>query len=170
MSDLSYIKFFTPIGEMLLASEGSSLCGAWFMGQKYFPAMEGWGMEGWEERENELFDTATFELARYFMGQLQRFTVSLRPRGTPFQQKVWSSIAEIPYGRAASYEELAKRLGSSPRAVGAATGRNPLSIFIPCHRVVGSGGDLTGYAGGLKKKEALLKLEGVEVKDGKALN
>jgi methylated-DNA-[protein]-cysteine S-methyltransferase len=121
----------------------------------------------WRERHSALFEKAAFELECYFKGELRRFSVPLRPQGTPFQQKVWKGIAEIGYGCTASYGHLAARLNSSPRAVGSATGRNPLSLFVPCHRVVGSDGFLTGYAGGLERKEALLTLEGVEVKDRK---
>jgi methylated-DNA-[protein]-cysteine S-methyltransferase len=153
-----YVKQFTPLGEMVLASDGFGLCGAWFVGQKYFPALD-----DWKEREDELLEEAARELERYFAGELRRFDVPLRPRGTAFQQKVWEGISSIDYGSTMSYGELALRLQSSPRAVGAATGRNPISLFIPCHRVVGSSGFLTGYAGGLDKKKALLTLEGVEV-------
>ena len=164
MSD--WMKCSTPLGEMLLASDGSALCGAWFLGQKYFPLLAGW-TEQKKEQSDALFKKAAWELQRYFGGQLRCFTVPLRPQGTPFQQKVWARIAEIGYGRTSTYGQLAEALGSSPRAVGAATGRNPLSLFIPCHRVVGSEGFLTGYAGGLKRKKALLKLEGIQVKDGR---
>jgi methylated-DNA-[protein]-cysteine S-methyltransferase len=158
MSD--WKKCSTPLGEMFLASDGSALCGAWFLGQKYFPRLT-----GWREQENELFENAVWELQCYFKRQLRCFTVPLRPQGTPFQQKVWAGIAKIDYGCTATYGQLAKQLGSGPRAVGAATGHNPLSLFIPCHRVVGSEGFLTGYAGGLKRKKALLTLEGIEVKE-----
>ncbi|MDR2180982.1 MAG: methylated-DNA--[protein]-cysteine S-methyltransferase [Synergistaceae bacterium] len=173
-----WMRCATPLGEVLLASDGSAadepaLCGAWFVGQKYFPRLEGWGDSGWRasdwrEGKNDLLEKAALELERYFQGELRRFTVPLRPQGTAFQQKVWAGIGEIGYGCTASYGQLAAELKSSPRAVGSATGRNPLSLFIPCHRVVGSDGLLTGYAGGLKRKEALLALEGVRVKDGKA--
>jgi methylated-DNA-[protein]-cysteine S-methyltransferase len=160
MSD--WTKCSTPLGGVLLASDGSALCGAWFQGQKYFPLLV-----DWKEQKDELFENAVWELQRYFEGELRCFTVPLRPKGTPFQQKVWARIAEIGYGCTVTYGQLAQQLGSSPRAVGSATGRNPLSLFIPCHRVVGSEGFLTGYAGGLKRKEALLRLEGIQVRDGK---
>ncbi|MDR3264539.1 MAG: methylated-DNA--[protein]-cysteine S-methyltransferase [Synergistaceae bacterium] len=163
---IDYIKQSTPLGDMILASDGSALCGAWFAGQKYFPVTE-----GWREGEDRALEKAAVELRRYFSGELRCFTVPLRPRGTTFQQKVWAGISEIAYGQTASYGELAARLGSAPRAVGAATGRNPVSVFIPCHRLVGHGAlmngaapsdkSLTGYAGGLDKKRALLTLEGV---------
>jgi methylated-DNA-[protein]-cysteine S-methyltransferase len=155
-----YARCFTPLGEMLLASEGDALCGAWFVGQKYFPLLSG------EERENDLLRRAARELEGYFAGELRRFSIPLRPHGTNFQKKVWSALSDIDYGHTETYGKLAALLHSSPRAVGSATGRNPISLFIPCHRLIGADGSLTGYAGGLEKKKALLTLEGIEVKDG----
>jgi methylated-DNA-[protein]-cysteine S-methyltransferase len=147
---------------MLLASEDAALCGAWFVGQKYFPDPEG------REGENDLLRKAAAELGRYFEGKLRRFTVPLRPRGTGFQRRVWLALLGIDYGHTESYGKLAELLSSGPRAVGAATGRNPISLFIPCHRLVGADGFLTGYAGGLERKKNLLTLEGVEVKNDRA--
>jgi methylated-DNA-[protein]-cysteine S-methyltransferase len=141
---------------MLLASDGSALCGAWFAGQKYFPVCGGWTEAG----GTDVLREAVRELERYFAGDLRIFSVPLAPRGTPFQERGWACIADIPYGRTESYGAIAARLGSGPRAVGAATGRNPANIFVPCHRVVGGGGHITGYAGGLEKKKSLLTLEG----------
>ena len=149
--NFTYLKTSTPLGEMTLASDGSALCGAWFIEQKHFPVMSEWREDG----ENELLKKAADELRSYFAGELRHFTVPLYPRGTSFQQQVWAGIAGIPYGRTASYGDLAKRLHSSARAVGSATGRNPLSLFIPCHRVMGGDGSITGYAGGLDRKKAL---------------
>jgi methylated-DNA-[protein]-cysteine S-methyltransferase len=146
---------------MVLTSDGSALCGACFVGQKYFPALDA------KERESELLCKAAHELERYFAGELRCFTVPLRPRGTDFQQRVWSALTGIGYGHVESYGKLAALLGSGPRAVGGATGRNPISLFIPCHRLVGADGFLTGYGGGLDRKKALLALEGVEVKNEK---
>jgi methylated-DNA-[protein]-cysteine S-methyltransferase len=154
---------------MLLASDGSALCGAWFAGQKYFPVRDGSVRDGsvrddWAEaREDAVLRKAAWELERYFAGELRIFSVPLAPRGTPFQERVWAGIADIPYGRTESYGALAARLSSGSRAVGAATGRNPVSLFIPCHRVVGVDGHITGYAGGLEKKERLLTLEGIKL-------
>ncbi|MDR2522654.1 MAG: methylated-DNA--[protein]-cysteine S-methyltransferase [Synergistaceae bacterium] len=159
-----YAKVSTPLGEMFLVSEESALCGAWFVGQKYFPSLE-----NWQERENSVLKAAAQELRLYFAGKLRKFSIPAHPVGTAFQQKVWMAIAEIPYQHVSSYGELAAKLGSSPRAVGAATGRNPVSLFIPCHRVVGSDGAITGYAGGLDKKKALLALEGVKVDEDKVV-
>jgi methylated-DNA-[protein]-cysteine S-methyltransferase len=98
---------------------------------------------------------------------LKIFSVPLALQGTPFQKRVWACIADIPYGRTESYGAIAGRLGSGPRAVGAATGHNPVSLFIPCHRVIGGNGHITGYGGGLDKKERLLALEGVRLENGK---
>jgi methylated-DNA-[protein]-cysteine S-methyltransferase len=162
------MKTPTPLGEMLLASDGDALCGAWFVGQRYFPVFSTGG--DWvETREDALLQKAAQELESYFAGNLRVFSVPLAPRGTPFQEKVWAGIAAVPYGRTASYGELAARLRSGPRAVGAATGRNPASLFIPCHRLVGGGGHLTGYAGGLERKKRLLTLEGVRLEDEKVV-
>jgi methylated-DNA-[protein]-cysteine S-methyltransferase len=161
-----YTKTLTPLGEMLLASDGAALCGAWFVGQKYFPLRlrENSAQNDWTEaREDAVLQKAVQELERYFAGDLKIFSVPLAPRGTPFQEKVWAGIADIPYGRTESYGALAARLRSGPRAVGSATGRNPVSLFIPCHRVVGGDGHITGYAGGLEKKKRLLTLEGIKL-------
>ena len=106
---------------------------------------------------------AVDELRAYFAGKREAFDLVLAPKGTPFQQAVWRALLEIPYGSTATYGAIARRIGrpSAPRAVGMATGRNPISIIVPCHRVVGSNGTLTGYGGGLDRKEWLLALEGV---------
>ena len=113
------------------------------------------------DRPSPLLERAARELEEYFRGTRRRFTVPLAPAGTPFQRRVWDALLEIPYGETAGYGEIAGRIGSPKacRAVGGANHRNPLPIFIPCHRVVGSGGQLTGYAGGLEIKRALLALE-----------
>ncbi len=99
------------------------------------------------------------QLDAYFAGELKRFDIPLNPRGTEFELRVWDALAEIPYGETVSYGELARELGSVPRAVGGANARNPISIVVPCHRVVGSTGNLTGYAGGLEAKRRLLDHE-----------
>ena len=108
-----------------------------------------------------LLRQAAAELTAYFAGQLRQFTVPLAPKGTPFQQKVWAALREIPYGETRSYKEIAAMVGNEKacRAVGMANNRNPLPIFIPCHRVVGANGKLVGYAGGLDVKTFLLELE-----------
>ena len=101
------------------------------------------------------------ELQRYFAGELREFHLALAPEGTPFQQRVWQELRRIPYGETISYQELAKRVGDpkSVRAVGRANGANPIAVVVPCHRVIGADGSLTGYAGGLERKRALLALE-----------
>ena len=110
-----------------------------------------------------LLEAAAGELAEYFQGRRQVFTVPLVPAGTPFQQRVWAALCEIPFGATASYGDIAARIGNprACRAVGMANHRNPIAILIPCHRVVGRSGGLVGYAGGLEVKRALLELEGM---------
>lgn len=159
-------KIQTPLGEMLAASDGSALTGLWFEGQKHFAA--GLNLPG-EAKKLPLFDEVKRQLEDYFNGSLRRFSVALRPHGTPFCQSVWNLLEEIVYGETVTYGELAARLSAetnkktSARAVGIAVGLNPISIIIPCHRVVGAGGKLTGYAGGLERKRSLLKIEGVRL-------
>ncbi len=152
----------SPLGNILLAAEETGLAGLWFEGQKYFAR----GLdEARTEKETPIFAEVRRWLDVYFSGREPDFTPALRPRGTPFQTEVWDLLREIPYGETTSYGALAKKLSAkrggntSARAVGAAVGRNPISILIPCHRVVGSDGGLTGYAGGLERKIALLKGE-----------
>jgi methylated-DNA-[protein]-cysteine S-methyltransferase len=113
------------------------------------------------ENRNGLVEQAIAQLLEYFAGKRQVFDVSLNPKGTAFQKRVWSELLNIPYGETTSYLAIAKKLGDAKavRAVGLANGRNPLSIVVPCHRVIGSDGSLTGYAGGIWRKEKLLKLE-----------
>ena len=113
----------------------------------------------------EILDLAADELAGYFRGTLRAFTVPLAPQGTEFQQRVWNCLTQIPYGTTISYLELATRAGNAKamRAVGAANGRNPIGLIIPCHRVIGANGTLVGYSGGMWRKVALLRLEGVNV-------
>ena len=149
----------SPLGTITLASDGSSLIGLWFEGQKHAccrlsPTPV--------EAELPIFAETRRWLDCYFAGGVPDFTPPLAPRGTAFQQRVWALLRQIPYGATVSYGDLAARLGChSARAVGQAVGRNPISLLIPCHRVLGAGGRLTGYAGGLWRKEALLRLEGI---------
>lgn len=153
----------SPLGKMLLAADDGGLMGAWFYGQRYFAR----GLEGAEknERRGVPFDSPVLLAARrwldaYFAGERpDAADVPLAPRGTAFQRRVWDALLAIPYGETRAYGELAAVLGSSPRAVGAAVGRNPISVIVPCHRVLGAGGSLTGYAGGLERKQDLLELE-----------
>ena len=152
----SYIA--SPLGRILLTSDGESLTGLYLEGQKYEPEPGA----GWTRNDTlPLFTTTASQLAEYFAGARSSFELPLAPAGTPFQQRVWRRLLEIPYGARISYGDIAHEMGKpqAARAVGAAVGRNPLSIIVPCHRVVGSDGALTGYAGGLERKVALLELE-----------
>jgi len=159
---LAYDQFETPHGTMLITATPKGLAGVYFKGQKHFPKQRQWQRD-WERNPGHpVLRQARRELAQYFAGRRSRFDVALDPQGTPFQRSVWKQIAKVGFGKTLTYGELAKRAGhaGSARAAGAATGRNPLSIIIPCHRIMGSDGSLTGYAGGLNRKRALLSLEG----------
>jgi methylated-DNA-[protein]-cysteine S-methyltransferase len=150
----------SPLGEILLVADaaGDALCGLYLARQKYFPPEA----SQWSERRSlPLFRDVARQLREYFAGARRRFDVALAPAGTPFQRTVWGEIAKVPFGATITYGELARRCGrpASVRAAGAATGRNPITVIIPCHRIVGSQGALTGYAGGLERKRMLLGLE-----------
>lgn len=151
--------YLSPLGGIVLASDGETLVGLWFEGQKHF----GTGLdEERAEKQLPVFDQADRWLDLYFSGKKPDFTPPLRPRGTAFQNAVWRRLLKIPYGETVSYGEIAASLGLPPgasRAVGGAVGRNPVSLMIPCHRVVGADGSLTGYAGGIERKKRLLELE-----------
>jgi methylated-DNA-[protein]-cysteine S-methyltransferase len=154
-----YDYYESPRGRMLLVADDKAVTGVYFIGQKYRPRIE----PEWRRDERHApLRQAKRELVEYFDGKRTRFTVKLSPQGTPFQRAVWKAIAGVGFGKTIPYAELARRAGrpGSARAVGAATGRNPIGIIVPCHRIVGSNGALTGYAGGLVKKRALLALEG----------
>ena len=147
----------TPLGKLLLARTATGLAGVWFEGQKHHPAPLGAA----HRPHDALLRRAAEQLLAYFAGGALEFDVPLDLRGTPFQRSVWQALLAIPGGETRSYGEIAKALGtpSAVRAVGAAVGRNPVSVIVPCHRVVGSDGSLTGYAGGVDRKRALLVLE-----------
>ena len=153
----SYDYLETPQGRMLLVSNGAGLSGVYFVGQKHYPKPDG----SWK-RDARALGPAKRELMEYFAGKRRRFSVALAPEGTAFQRAVWREIGKVACGETITYAELARRAGrpGAARAAGAATGRNPLGIIVPCHRIVGSNGSLTGYAGGLPRKKALLALEG----------
>jgi methylated-DNA-[protein]-cysteine S-methyltransferase len=143
---------------MLLVADDKALTSVSFIGQKYAPRVA----KDWtRDSTHPPIAKAKRELAEYFAGRRTRFSVPLAPQGTPFQRKVWKAIAGVEFGRTIPYAELARRAGrpGSARAAGAATGRNPIGVIVPCHRIVGADGSLTGYAGGLAKKKALLALE-----------
>ncbi len=151
-----YGYFNSPLGEILLLGDGEFVTGLFIGQHKGQPEIE----PAWK-LSDEGFATIRQQLAEYFAGRRQEFDVPLKLAGTRFQQRVWQELVRIPFGATISYGELARRIGqpTASRAVGAANGRNPVSILIPCHRVIGSGGALTGYGGGLDKKEWLLNFE-----------
>lgn len=163
-ADMIYTKrYFSPLGEILLAANENGLTGLWFVGQKYFARTL---FEEPIEKETTVLKETERWLDVYFSGKEPNFTPTLEPFGTPFQKEVWKILLEIPYGKTMTYGEIAKRLAEkrglermSAQAVGGAVGHNEISIVIPCHRVVGTSGSLTGYAGGIEKKLGLLKLE-----------
>lgn len=147
----------SPLGELTLTATGGTLSGLYFPGHWYMPAPESFGA-----RTERGFERAEAELAEYFAGERTEFELATTAAGNEFQQRVWAAIARIPYGETTTYGEIAQELGSDPtlaRKVGGAVGRNPLSVVVPCHRVVGKDGKLTGYAGGLERKRFLLALE-----------
>jgi methylated-DNA-[protein]-cysteine S-methyltransferase len=154
--ELHYTYFDSPIGRLRLVSNGNSLLRVEF---------EGRHSDDGAELADPVLEQAIAELQEYFAGSRRKFTVALDAPGTVFQKQVWDALREIPYGELCSYRDIAERLGNSRavRAVGAANGRNPLPIIVPCHRVIGSNGKLTGFAGGLTTKARLLALEGVSV-------
>ena len=160
------MRYASPLGEMLLACDGEGLTGAWFAGQKYFAA----GLdENARECAQEHLLSASRWLDIYFSGREPDFTPPLILKGTPFQKTVWELLLHVPYGKTVSYGELARKMAeqrgvlkTSARAVGTAVGHNPVSLIVPCHRVIGADGSLTGYAGGLERKKKLLKMEGAE--------
>lgn len=153
---LLYSTIASPLGELLAVGDGESLRALRLQAGSCPGKID----EGWR-RADQAFAGVRDQLDQYFAGERSVFELALAPGGTAFQGRVWRELQRIPYGQAISYSELARRVGrpSAPRAVGAANARNPISIVIPCHRVVGSGGALTGYAGGIERKRRLLELE-----------
>ncbi len=166
---MQYIsKYKSPIGNILLAADEIGLTGLWFEGQKYFAL---YLQEEHEEKELPIFEAARRWLDIYFSGSEPNFKLPLHFVGSDFQNEVWEILYSIPYGKTMTYGEIAKQLAKkrgivrmSAQAVGGAVGKNEISIIVPCHRVVGTNGSLTGYAGGIDKKIALLKLEKVDIK------
>ena len=157
---MDYIrKYDSPLGGITMASDGEALTGLWFEGQHFYASTLGECVTG----DLPVFRETGRWLDVYFSGRDPGFTPPLSLRGTPFRQSVWAELLNIPFGQTATYGEIAARIGAlsrtSARAVGGAVGHNPVSLIVPCHRVVGSGGALTGYAGGLDLKRRLLQLE-----------
>jgi methylated-DNA-[protein]-cysteine S-methyltransferase len=155
----------TPLGPLLLARTPAGLAGAWFEGQRHHPP----ALAAPKHPDDLLLARAAACIGRYFAGALDAFDgLAFDLRGSPFQRAVWEQLLAIPRGATRSYADIARAVGrpAAVRAVGAAVGRNPLSILVPCHRVVGSDGTLTGYAGGIERKAALLALEGARMRNG----
>jgi methylated-DNA-[protein]-cysteine S-methyltransferase len=146
----------SPVGPLTLVAADGALVGLYMDEQRHRPPTEKFG-----DRDAEVFDDAIRQLRAYFGGERTTFDLRLSPQGTPFQQRVWAALCDIPYGTTVSYGELAHRIGqpTASRAVGLANGRNPIGIVVPCHRVIGASGKLTGYGGGLERKQFLLDLE-----------
>lgn len=152
-------RYESPLGTMILAATDRGLAGVWFERQKHLPECDAWP----QAPHHPVLQQAIAQLREYFGGRRTSFDLPLDLHGgTPFQQSVWRALLAIPSGRTVSYRHVGEQAGrpGALRAVGAAVGRNPLSIVVPCHRVVGSDGSLTGYAGGIERKRALLQLEG----------
>jgi methylated-DNA-[protein]-cysteine S-methyltransferase len=153
-----YSVIQSPVGDLRLVTDGSALTGLYFAGRDHIPASS----KHWKANATHpILQTAARQLQEYFAGRRTSFSIPLHLSGTAFQEKIWRAIARIPYGKTITYTELAQRAGAAQavRAAGTTTGRNPLSIIIPCHRVVGKNGELHGFAGGLERKKRLLELE-----------
>ena len=149
----------SPLGHLAYRAEDDRLTGLFFVGQKHFPA----GLVETGQPSSRAIVVAKEQIAEYFAGERTVFSVPLRLNGTAFQQRVWAALREIPFGASWTYGDLARRMGvaaGASRAVGGANGRNPVGIIVPCHRVIGADGELTGYAGGVERKQHLLTLEG----------
>lgn len=158
-----YTNLESPLGKITVSAENDALTGLWFVGQKYYPSHKDIGAYA---PTHPIFIKLRQWLEDYFAGKRNRSLPKLEPNGTSFQKAVWEILLEIPYGHVSTYGEIAKKIAHSKgvssmsaQAVGGAVGHNPISILIPCHRVVGANGSLTGYAGGLEKKKALLQIE-----------
>jgi methylated-DNA-[protein]-cysteine S-methyltransferase len=149
----------SPIGPLTLVAEAGQLVALYLDAQRHRPDEDSFGSPG--DPQAAPFAAAARQLAAYFAGQLTEFDLPLAPAGTEFQRRVWAALQTIPYGQTWSYAQLAEKIGraSAVRAVGLANGKNPISVVIPCHRVIGSDGSLTGYGGGLDRKRFLLDLE-----------
>ena len=151
-----YCYIESPLGQLIVLGDGD------FVNGLYMPKHKGWSGPDSEWRQSDVsFKAVREQLAEYFAGERQSFDVPIKASGSPFQQRVWQELTRIPFGTSITYGQLAEKVGNpdASRAVGNANGRNPISIIVPCHRVIGSSGKLTGYAGGLDKKQWLLNWE-----------
>ena len=146
----------SPVGPLTVVADEGALAGLYMDGQRHLPDRSAFGA-----RDDDALPQLREQLGAYFAGELRDFDVPLATRGTPFQESVWAALRDVPYGATCSYADLARAIGrpTAVRAVGAANGRNPVCVVVPCHRVVATGGGLTGYAGGLDRKQLLLDLE-----------
>lgn len=154
----NYSIIQSPLGELILVADSSALTGLYFVECSHIPAASSrWTLKP----HHPVFQVTETQLQEYFEGKRISFSVPLHPAGTDFQEKIWHEIALVPYGQTITYSELAQRAGSPAaiRAAGAATGRNPISIIVPCHRIMGKNGSMTGFAGGLERKRHLLQIE-----------
>ncbi len=164
-------SYESPVGKIFIVSDEHNIIGIWIEGQKYF--FETFKETDFLDCSNEVLEKAKQWLNRYFKGEKTSIDeIPLAPKGSEFRQRVWKILCEIPYGKVITYGDIAKRIAEetgkksmSAQAVGNAVGHNPISIIIPCHRVIGSNGNLTGYAGGIDKKIQLLKIENVNINE-----
>ncbi len=156
ISTILYTTHPSPLGELLLIGNGESLTGLYMQTQKYARAVQ----DGWKH-DAKPFRAVAAQLDAYFAGELRTFDLPLALRGTDFQRTVWRALREVEFGTTTTYGELARRIGSpnAPRAVGLANGHNPIGIIVPCHRIIGANGSLTGYGGGIERKRWLLAHE-----------
>ncbi len=166
-SNMVYAECASPQGNLYLAATERGLAGMWFTDQRHLPNVSSWKRLD-DVNQNHIIKVTLQQLEAYFAGKLQQFAFPHElpldlSAGTPFQQAVWQALLKIPFGKTISYGELSSSMGKplAVRAVGTAIGHNPISIVVPCHRVIGANGSLTGYAGGLHRKAIFLKLEGI---------
>lgn len=160
-----FVKVPSPVGELVVAASGGGITGVYFPTSRHGPPpteREGWTEDDGHDASSGLLARAREQLDEYFARARTSFELPLAPAGSPFERRVWDALRAIPYGTTVSYGELARRLGDprATRAVRAANGRNPIAIIVPCHRVIGANGDLTGFGGGLDRKRWLLEHEG----------
>ncbi|WP_019874928.1 methylated-DNA--[protein]-cysteine S-methyltransferase [Sporichthya polymorpha] len=155
----THVVVDSPIGPMTVVADGETVVGIYMDDARHLPPAERFGPP--DDGSSVVLKEADLQLGEYFAGERTVFDLPLAAEGTPFQRRVWDALCEIPYGETISYGELARRIGqpTASRAVGLANGRNPISVVVPCHRVIGSSGKLVGYGGGLSRKQTLLELE-----------
>lgn len=157
---LFYTTMESPVDDILILGDGKTISRVFMDGQKYSPQLSPQLQDDWQ-RDDDCYRNAREQLEAYFAGDLTTFDLPLNPTGTDFQKQVWKALLQIPFGETVSYQAIANSINNpkAVRAVGAANGRNPIGIIVPCHRVIGANGSLTGYAGGLERKQWLLEHE-----------